>query len=51
MGSHGNAAHLAFPVLVVPPGMPSGEGGSGKASADWSVRSDAQNRPCASRCI
>jgi uncharacterized iron-regulated membrane protein len=39
------AAHLAFPVLVVPPGMPAGEGGSGKPAKDWVVRSDAQNRP------
>ncbi|WP_343610251.1 PepSY domain-containing protein [Novosphingobium sp.] len=45
MVGHANAAHLAFPVLVVPPGMPSGEGGSGKAAQGWSVRSDAQNRP------
>lgn len=45
MAAEAAAAHLAFPVLVVPPGMPSGEGGSGKPSADWIIRSDAQNRP------
>lgn len=39
------AARLAFPVLVVQPGMPSGEGGSGKPAKSWVVRSDAQNRP------
>ncbi|MDE1916781.1 MAG: PepSY domain-containing protein [Sphingomonadales bacterium] len=37
--------HLAFPVLVVPPGMPAGEGGSGAPARDWVVRSDAQDRP------
>lgn len=45
MVGNANAAHLAFPVLVAPPGMPSGEGGSGKPAQGWSVRSDAQNRP------
>lgn len=45
MVAQAKAAHLAFPVLVVPPGMPSGEGGSGKPAKDWVVRSDAQNRP------
>jgi uncharacterized iron-regulated membrane protein len=39
------AQALAFPVLVVPPGAPAGEGGSGKPAHDWTVRSDAQDRP------
>ena len=35
--------HLAFPVLVTPPGAP---GRSGRAGAsDWVVRSETQNRP------
>ena len=45
MVAHASDAHLAFPVLVVPPAMPSGEGGSGRPARDWVVRSDAQNRP------
>ncbi|HWU02251.1 MAG TPA: PepSY domain-containing protein [Novosphingobium sp.] len=45
MVAQAERAGLAFPVLVVPPGMPSGEGGSGRPSHDWVVRSDAQNRP------
>ena len=37
------AEHLAFPVLVTPPG---GKGRFGKKGvADWTVRSDSQNRP------
>ncbi|MBC2669024.1 PepSY-associated TM helix domain-containing protein [Novosphingobium piscinae] len=35
--------HLAFPVLVAPPGAP-GRFGKGKGR-DWVVRSDTQNRP------
>lgn len=35
--------HLAFPVIVTPPGAP-GRFGK-KAVASWTVRSDAQNRP------
>lgn len=35
--------HLAFPVIVTPPGAP-GRFGK-KAAAAWAVRSDAQNRP------
>lgn len=35
--------HLAFPVLVTPPGGPARFGRKG--SADWTVRSDAANRP------
>lgn len=35
--------HLAFPVIVTPPGGPQRFGG--KATQEWSVRSDAQNRP------
>lgn len=37
--------HLAFPVLVIPPGMPAGEGGAGKPGKGWTIRSDTQNRP------
>ncbi len=36
--------HLAFPVLVVPPGARDGDGGGGSGKA-WVVKSDAQNRP------
>jgi hypothetical protein len=46
MAAMAAAAHLAFPVLVVPPGMPSGEGGSGKA-ADWSCDPMRRTAPCA----
>lgn len=35
--------HLAFPVVVTPPGGPQRFGG--KATSAWSVRSDTQNRP------
>lgn len=35
--------HLAFPVIVTPPGGPQRFGG--KATQEWSVRSDTQNRP------
>ncbi|MDE2596057.1 MAG: PepSY domain-containing protein [Sphingomonadales bacterium] len=35
--------HLAFPVLVTPPGAPGRFGAKG--AANWSVRSDSQNRP------
>lgn len=35
--------HLAFPVIVTPPGGPQRFGG--KATNQWSVRSDTQNRP------
>lgn len=35
--------HLAFPVIVTPPGGSQRFGG--KATQEWSVRSDAQNRP------
>jgi uncharacterized iron-regulated membrane protein len=37
------AEHLAFPVLVVPPGAPGAFGAP--SAADWIVRSEAQNRP------
>jgi len=37
------AAHLAFPVIVTPPGTPQRFGS--KVSMNWTVRSDAQNRP------
>jgi uncharacterized iron-regulated membrane protein len=37
------SAHLPFPVIVTPPGMSQRSGG--KANAQWSVRSDTQNRP------
>ncbi len=45
MVANAQAGQLAFPVLVVPPGMPPGEGGSGSPAKDWVVRSDAQDRP------
>lgn len=35
--------NLAFPVIVTPPGAPQRFGA--KAGQDWTVRSDAQNRP------
>jgi len=35
--------HLAFPVIVTPPGAPQRFGA--KAGPNWTVRSDAQNRP------
>lgn len=35
--------HLAFPVIVTPPGGPQRFGG--KSTSAWSVRSDTQNRP------
>lgn len=35
--------HLAFPVIVTPPGASQRSGG--KANPSWTVRSDAQNRP------
>ena len=43
----GNAAaqKLAFPAMVVPPGAPAGEGGSGKPATGWLVKSEAQDRP------
>lgn len=37
------ARHLAFPVIVTPPGAPGRFGA--KAAPAWTVRSDAQNRP------
>lgn len=37
------AEHLAYPVLVVPPGISQRFGG--KATMDWTVKSDTQNRP------
>lgn len=37
------ARHLAFPVIVTPPGAPGRFGATG--SPAWAVRSDAQNRP------
>ncbi|MEO0031413.1 MAG: hypothetical protein RIS94_1171 [Pseudomonadota bacterium] len=37
--------HLAFPVMIVPPGAPQAFGG--KPRAEWTVRSDTQNRPLA----
>lgn len=45
MVGHAEAADLAFPALVIPPGAPAGEGGSGRPSPNWVVKSDAQNRP------
>jgi uncharacterized iron-regulated membrane protein len=45
MVGRARGADLRFPVLVVPPGMPSGEGGSGRPADDWVVRSDTQDRP------
>ncbi|MBP7136201.1 MAG: PepSY domain-containing protein, partial [Sphingomonadaceae bacterium] len=35
--------HLAFPVIITPPGTPQRMGA--KADMTWTVRSDAQNRP------
>lgn len=35
--------HLAFPVLIIPPGAPSDFEGS--TSTGWTLKSDAQNRP------
>jgi uncharacterized iron-regulated membrane protein len=37
--------HLAFPVLISPPGTPGAFGG--KPDTDWTVRADPQNRPLA----
>jgi uncharacterized iron-regulated membrane protein len=37
------AEHLAFPVIVTPPGAPGSLGATGVMT--WTVRSDAQNRP------
>src|SRR5690606_10822180 len=37
------AEHLAFPVIVTPPGAPSPPGAAGVMA--WTVRSDAQDRP------
>ncbi len=37
--------HLAFPVLAIPPGAPRDFAGS--TSSDWTLKSDAQNRPLA----
>jgi uncharacterized iron-regulated membrane protein len=45
MVADARAARLAFPALVVPPGAPAGEGGTGKPSPDWIVKSEAQDRP------
>jgi len=45
MVDNARAAHLAFPVEVVPPGAPAGEGGEGRPAKGWVVKSDAQNRP------
>ena len=39
------AQHLAFPAMIVPPGAPGGEGGAGKPTRGWLVKSEAQNRP------
>ncbi len=39
------AARLAFPAMVVPPGAPAGEGGTGKPAAGWVVKSESQDRP------
>ena len=36
---------LAFPVFIIPPGAPEGEGGSGKPSKGWLIKSETQNRP------
>lgn len=41
--SRAEAQRLPFPVIVTPPGMPQRFGA--KASAQWTVRSDTQNRP------
>jgi uncharacterized iron-regulated membrane protein len=37
------AEHLAFPVLVIPPGAP--RDFTGVTSTGWTLKSDAQNRP------
>lgn len=39
------ARQIAFPALIIPPGMPAGEGGAGKTGKGWTIRSDTQNRP------
>lgn len=43
MVARAHGEHLAFPVLVTPPGGPARFGRKG--SADWTVRSDSANRP------
>lgn len=43
MVARAQSEHLAFPVLVTPPGGPARFGRRG--SPDWTVRSDAANRP------
>ena len=45
MVGNASAARLAFPVMVIAPGMPAGEGGWGRPAKGWVIRSDAQNRP------
>ncbi|MFA7601899.1 MAG: PepSY domain-containing protein [Novosphingobium sp.] len=42
IAARARSAHLPFPVIVTPPGTPQS---FGPARADWSVRSDTQNRP------
>lgn len=45
MVARARAANLAFPVLIVPPGAGSGEGGGGKPAKGWLIKSESQNRP------
>jgi uncharacterized iron-regulated membrane protein len=45
MAANAAAAKLAFPAMVVPPGAPAGEGGSGKPATGWMVKSETQDRP------
>jgi uncharacterized iron-regulated membrane protein len=45
MAAIAGTAHLAFPAMVVPPGAPAGEGGTGKPAKGWVIKSEAQNRP------
>jgi uncharacterized iron-regulated membrane protein len=45
MVANATAARLPFPAMVVPPGAPAGEGGSGKPASGWVVKSEAQDRP------
>jgi uncharacterized iron-regulated membrane protein len=45
MVANAAAAQLPFPAMVVPPGAPAGEGGSGKPASGWVVKSEAQDRP------
>jgi uncharacterized iron-regulated membrane protein len=44
MVAFAGAQALAFPAVVVPPGAPAGEGGTGKPAKGWVVKSEAQDR-------